>query len=279
MHEYIYKKLHLGIGTYTFPWAISASGLLPAPMGALNLLEKAEHFQIGRVQFGDNLPMHRLDSAEIRVMAEKMEESGIRVQTGTRRLTEVNLKRYLQLAVQFRSPFVRMVIDDAGFHPSESEVIRTIKSVLPDFRKAKVVLAIENHDRFPAKSLERIIRQTDEDFVGICLDTANSLGAGEGITEIVSVLAPYTVNLHVKDFIIRRVSHKMGFTVEGCPAGKGMLDIPWLIQEVGKFGRCDTATLEVWSSPEATIEKTLEKEKNWVDESVDYLKTVLKNDT
>lgn len=276
MHDYFYKKLHLGLSTYSFPWSIGAPELFqPQPMKPLDLLEKAEHYQISRVQFGDNLPMHRLSLAEMQAIEEKIEKLGIQIQVGTRRLTEANLRQYLQLAAQFRSPFVRMVIDDADFHPSESEVIRTIKSVLPDFRKAKTVLAVENHDRFSAISLKRIIRQTDEDFVGICLDTANSLGAGEGIAEIVSVLAPYTVNLHVKDFIIKRVSHKMGFIVEGCPAGKGMLDIPYLIQEVEKFGRCDTATLEVWSNPEKTIEKTLEKEKNSVDESVSYLKTVL----
>ncbi len=37
---------------------------------------------------------------------------------------------------------------------------------------------------------------------------------------------PFTVNLHVKDFIIQRVGHQMGFTVTGTPLGKGMIQLP-----------------------------------------------------
>ena len=137
------------------------------------------------------------------------------------------------------------------------------------------MLAIENHDRFSSVSLEKIILETDPNLIGICIDTANSIGAGEGINEVLQTLGPYTVNLHLKDFMIKRVSHKMGFIVEGVAAGDGILDIPFIVGQLDKTGKCKTATLEVWSNPEDSIEATLLKEKQWVERSIHYLKKIL----
>ena len=97
--------------------------------------------------------------------------------------------------------------------------MRIIREVLPAYREAGIRLAIENHDRFRAHELVAIIAATDADYVGICLDTANSLGADEGIWEVARTLAPHTLNLHVKDYRIERLDHQMGFTVRGAPAG------------------------------------------------------------
>jgi L-ribulose-5-phosphate 3-epimerase UlaE len=100
------------------------------------------------------------------------------------------------------------------------------------------------------------------------------MGAAEGIREVVSSLVPYTVNLHIKDFIIRRASHKMGFLIEGVPAGKGMLNIEWLIDQVKHHGKCVSAILELWTPPEKELEKTLIKESQWANESIQYLKNI-----
>lgn len=72
--------------------------------------------------------------------------------------------------------------------------------------------------------------------MGICLDSVNSMGAGEGIETIVEVLSPYTVNLHVKDFVVQRVYHMMGFVVEGRPAGQGMLPLEYLLEKLEPHG-------------------------------------------
>jgi len=63
--------------------------------------------------------------------------------------------------------------------------------------------------------------------------------------------------------------------VQGCPAGDGVLDIPWLIDKFSNHPKCSVATLEVWSNPEKTLEKTLQKEKAWVEKSIQYLKNKL----
>jgi 3-oxoisoapionate decarboxylase len=111
--------------------------------------------------------------------------------------------------------------------------------------------------------------------VGICLDSVNSLGAGEGLHEVVDRLAPFTINLHLKDYLIRRVWHKMGFVVEGVPAGDGMLNIPWLKGEIERHGRCTSAILELWTPPEQELTATIAKEKAWVEKSIAFLQGLI----
>jgi 3-oxoisoapionate decarboxylase len=266
----------LGISTYTFPWAISnAQNNGSYGLEALQLINYAGRNKIAFVQFGDNLPLHELSPPDLEKIKSLAEKKGIKLEAGARRLTLKNLKQYIGIAAYLGSPFLRMVIDDTGYHPTTGDVVKIINKALPSLQKSNILLAIENHDRFPAAELKKIILKTDPDWVGICLDTSNSLAAGEGINEVLQQLAPYTVNLHIKDILIKRVAHKMGFTIEGAAAGDGMIDILSIIQELKQTGRCKTATLEVWSNPAATIDETIDKEKKMVQKSIQYLKKII----
>ncbi|MEO5590987.1 MAG: TIM barrel protein [Chitinophagaceae bacterium] len=268
--------MFLGIGSYTFPWAVGADGFNDkGKLTAMSILHMAAASDIRYVQFGDNLPLHLFPQDALVLLKQKAGELGIRIETGTRGLTKKNILQYLNIAEHMQSPFLRIVIDDGLFEPGVAEVTATIKTVLPFLRDKNIQLAIENHDRFPAAVLEQIILATDTDYVAICLDTANSIGSGESIRETVSILAPYTVNLHLKDILIKRAEHKMGFIVEGIAAGDGMLDIPWIINQLLPYNKCKTAILECWSNPEATMEATLVKEKQFAGKSIEYLKTIL----
>ncbi len=114
--------------------------------------------------------------------------------------------------------------------------------------------------------------------VGICLDTANSLGAGEGIGEVAAALAPWTVNLHIKDYAIARLPYLMGFTITGRPAGSGALDLEAVLATLRPFGRCATAILELWTPPEPDIADTIAKEHGGAVESLEWLKAQFPKD-
>jgi len=81
-----------------------------------------------------------------------------------------------------------------------------------------------------------------------------------------------TVNLHIKDFVIARVPHLMGFTVEGRPAGAGLLDVPRLLEQLALSRRCETAVLELWTPPETDLVRSVAKEAAWAAQSLAYLK-------
>ena len=267
--------MQLGLSTYSFPWAFGVpSEGYSSTMDLEDLFLVAEKYGIQRVQVGDNYPLHELTETELNRLAKQALTLGIQVEVGTRRLETDHINNYLMIAGLFYSPFLRVVIDDNGFEPTFGEILSTIRSLLPSLKEKSIVLAIENHDRFPASQLQDLITQTDENLLGICLDTANSLGANEGIDTVLDHLAPYVVNLHIKDIHIQRLPHKMGFTVEGCAAGEGILDIPQMVEALTPFQKCESATLEVWSSPLEKKENTLKQERGWVEKSLNYLSSL-----
>jgi sugar phosphate isomerase/epimerase len=268
--------MKLGVSSYTYAWAIGAPGYPPAiPMNTFDLLDRAHALKISVVQIADNLPLDQLSEKESARLRARAEVQGINIEVGTRGIDADHLRRYLDLARYFHSPILRVVVDTHDDHPSPDEVVARVRPLLPDFARANVILAIENHDRFTTDALIHILRTLDSAHVGICLDTVNSFGALEGPALVVERLGPWTVNLHIKDFAVRRADHNMGFTIEGRPAGQGQLDAPWLLREVRQHGRDFNAILELWPPPAENLDDTIAKERSWAEMSVDYLQGVI----
>lgn len=264
--------MRLGLSTYTYTWSIGVPGSPPEkPMSAGDLLDRAAALGVSVVQMADNLPLDRLTDRELDEFAERAQGLGLDIEVGTRGIAAEHLRRYLALAVRFGSPILRVVVDSAGHHPSPEEATELLREQRAAFERAGVVLAIENHDRFPAGVLARIVRDLGTEWAGICLDTVNSFGALEGPRVVVDTLGPLAVNLHVKDFAIFRASHMMGFTVEGRPAGQGQLDVPWLLESLSAYDRDISAIVELWTPPEPTLDATIAKEQRWAEQSVAYL--------
>lgn len=270
--------MKLGISSYTYTWAAGVPGSIPdEPMLVCGLMEKAEEKGIKLVQIADNLPLERLSGEELELLRDYSEAKGINVEMGGRGLTPEHTMNCLEISETIGSPILRMVIDNKDFEPGVSEIITIIRDLVPELKSRKIRLAIENHDRLKAKEFERIIQSVGSEFVGICLDSVNSMGAGEGFEMVCDILIPYTINLHLKDFTIFRVDHKMGFIIEGRPAGKGMLNIPELVSRISQTGLCRSAILELWTPPEPDLNTTILKEEKWADESISYLRKLIKD--
>jgi 3-oxoisoapionate decarboxylase len=268
--------MRLGISSYTYTWAIGVKGNLPDnPLNAIGLIDKASALGVKCVQIADNLPLHSLSSEELDALYNYSERLGVAIEVGKRGLTPENLSTYLALATKFKSPILRVVVDGTGYHPHEDDCVAIIKDFLPELKERNIILAIENHDRFTARTFRSIVERINSDRVGICLDSVNSIGAGEGIETVVEILGPLTVNLHIKDYTARRVYHMMGFTIEGTPAGQGMLPIEWMLEKLSIYNRCQSGILELWTPPEDHISKTVAKEDKWAVESIAYLRKLI----
>ena len=261
----------LGLSSYTYGWAIGVPGHEPAsPMNEQDLLDRAHRYGVKLLQVCDNLPLLHLPPERLACFAERAVREGVRVELGSRRLNVEHVAETTALALRVGAKLIRFVIDGPDFHPGAEQVVEALREVLP--LPDGLTLGIENHDRFPARTLRSILEDVGSNQIGICLDTANSLGAGEGLATVVAELAPLTVNLHIKDFHIARLPHLMGFTVEGRPAGKGMLDVRWLLDQIAPFNRCESAVLELWTPPEQDLERTVAKEEAWAAQSLAFLK-------
>jgi sugar phosphate isomerase/epimerase len=267
--------MRLGVSSYAFGWAVAAGPAAPRPFTPDTLLGFAVAQRVPVIQFGDHVPLHLLGDADLDAFAARARAAGIAVETGARGLTAAHLPRFVAVSQRLGARVLRFVIDARDYEPTAAEVTAIVRDALPALRAAGVTLALENHDRFPCAVLRGVVDAVGDPHVGICLDTANSLGAGEGIGEVLRELAPVCVNLHVKDYAITRLPYLMGFTVEGRALGTGQLPLARTLAAVAAGGRCTTAVVETWVPPETDHAATLAKELRWAETSVAALRTAL----
>ncbi len=266
-------KPRFGLGSFTFNWAIGVPGHPPEqPLTALDLVQEARRLGVGLVQIADNLPLGRMSPRELDALHTAARAAEVDLEVGTRGIFIEDLHRHLALARRFGSPIVRLVVDLGSDEPTPREVVDRLLPFRKEFVSANVRIALENHDRFSSRTLVRIVEELGTDFAGICLDTVNSFGALEGPEAVVGVLGPYTLCLHVKDFTIRRPAHQMGFLIEGCAAGRGRLNIPWLLDTLSDVARQPySVILETWVPPAEDLPATITRERAWTEEGVAYL--------
>ena len=285
--------MKLGINTYTYMWSSGFEGARPErPLTALGLLEKAHELGVRVVQIGPNLPLDRLPEAELDRLDRQAREWGIELELGTRGLETDHLAGQVGLCRRFGSTLLRTVPEIGGQTPETQDIPGYLREILPLLEQAGPVLspstplgvnyvegvrlAMEN-GKIPAEELRGVLEEVNSPLVGIVLDSVNSLAVPEGWKHVTQVLAPYTMCLHFKDFVVKRVWHMMGFVCEGRPAGQGQLDTPWLLETL-KASRYDfNVILELWPPEQKTLPETIALEQAWAKESISYLRQYVKD--
>ena len=264
--------MKIGLGTYALAWSIGVPGFRPAnPMDVYGFMQFAHDHGFNLVQIADNLPLHRFKAEELMDIVTTAKKLGIEIEVGTRGLTIENVEQYLKISATLNSSLLRIVIDQGNHQPSIDEIHSLIQELIPLLEQHNISLAIENHDRLKASEFKEIVEKANSKYIGICLDSVNSIGADEGFEYVFKTLAPYTINVHLKDYSIKRKSHMMGFDIEGVTAGEGRLPVINLINTLQKYGNCHSLILELWPPLEVDLEKTILKEQDWVKKSAQYL--------
>ncbi|MPY89636.1 MAG: TIM barrel protein [Luteitalea sp.] len=238
--------MHVGVSSFAFGWAVRHG---TPPLDERGLLAFAQRHGLSVMQLADNLPAHAMSADQLAALVDAARAATIAIELGARGLTEAHLETYLALCGRCGAGLLRFVVDAGDYEPSAASLRALLANAVPAIEAAQVTLALENHDRFTAADLRRLVEDAGSTSIGICLDTANSLGAGEGLAAVVGELAPLTVNMHVKDVTITRPTHQMGFVVQGCDLGRGKLPIAEAITQVRAAGRCHSVLLESWMPP------------------------------
>ncbi len=265
--------MRLGISSFTFPWAIGGiDNDHPISMTAFELLDKARELDADVLQIADNLPIGHLSNDELKKLRAAADDLGIALEVGTRGIATANIARFLEIAVILGSPILRIVIDTKDHEPTMDEINSLLAPFADQFRNLNIKLAIENHDRLTCAQFNEIIDRLGDDWIGICLDTVNSLGAVEAPNTVVPALAPRAINVHMKDFEIVRSNGQMGFTVQGTALGQGRLDVQGVIAAVGGSKRDITSVIELWTPRQSSYEQTVALEEIWALQSVKYLR-------
>jgi len=263
----------LGIGSYTFTWAIGVPGY-PCPELALTvegLLDRAEDLGVSLVQICDNLPLHDLPWERLDGLAERAKAAGITIEVGMQGTDPDHLLRYLDITLALGASLIRTLIGTEAESPTIRDAETRLRSIAPRFEREGVTLAIENYERYSAKDLAGLVERVGSPFVGVCLDTVNSLGALELPREVIDTLLPHALNIHVKDFVIIRMDHRMGFSVVGTPAGQGKLGIEDMLDRARAGGRNPNVVLELWTPFQGSVDATIALEREWAAISIRYL--------
>lgn len=271
--------MNLGISSYSFPWAVGVPGFAQPRqrMTASDLVEEAHQLGAGVLQFGDNLPLHELAETELDRLAEVAHRNGIAIEVGTRGASRDTLWAYLRLAERLKARLVRTLLPRQATGAGLDEVVGELAAVLPDYEAAGVVLALENYEVYSADEFARILRRLPSPSLAMCLDTANNLGRGESLGDLIGAFGSRITCLHVKDIRISRIGTKMGFRVEGCPAGEGVIDLPVVLEALGAAGvplASLSVILEQWPPEQADIDSTLALERRWARSSFNHLQRV-----
>ncbi|UCB45237.1 MAG: sugar phosphate isomerase/epimerase [Spirochaetota bacterium] len=262
--------MKVGVSSYTWAWAVGRRGYEPEqPMDTFGLLEKTKQNKIKVLQLADNISLHKMNKKELKKISDAAQNHGIEIELGTKGMEPEKLLQYLSIAKQLGSIIVRTIT-----HRLDREAVSWIREVLPLYQEAGVSIAVENHDEHSTDELVAFIESVGSAYVGVCLDTVNSFAALESPEDVVKNLAPYTINIHIKDFDIERADHMLGFSIVGKPAGEGRLDIVKIINYLKKYGREPNAILELWTPYTGSIGETIIKEDEWAKRSIRYLKKV-----
>lgn len=133
--------------------------------------------------------------------------------------------------------------------PSTEEFLRLMAAELRDqkplLRDFGVVLAIETHFEFTSFELLRLFDMCGAvpgEYLGICLDTMNLLTMLEDPVSAMRRLLPWVVTTHIKDGgLMLTADGFVSFTAE---AGKGVVDLPAVIEALGAVHPHITLTVE-----------------------------------
>jgi sugar phosphate isomerase/epimerase len=264
--------MRLGINTYTYMWSIGFEGARPEnPMTAVGLLEQARRLGVKVVQVGPNLPLDKLTGPELDTFCDRAREWEIELELGTRGLEFDHLAAQVALCKRIGATLLRTIPEIGGRMPSTPEITASLRAILPVLEREGVRLGMEN-GKIPAADLAQVVEETASPLCGIVLDTVNSLAVPEGWKQVAETLAPYTMCLHLKEFIVKRVWHMMGFLCEGRAAGQGQLDIPWLLEACRKSRYDYNVIIELWPPEQKTLGETIALEEAWAVESVKFLR-------
>ena len=97
----------------------------------------------------------------------------------------------------------------------------------PVLKRHGVRLAIENHKDYRVLELLDLVKRIGSQYVGVCVDTGNSIALLEEPMAVVEALAPWAVSVHLKDMAVKE--YEEGFLLSEVPLGDGFLDLKAMV--------------------------------------------------
>jgi sugar phosphate isomerase/epimerase len=117
--------------------------------------------------------------------------------------------------------------DAATFRRSGEQAVHRLELAVPVAQRVKIRLAVENHKDWRVDELLTILKRLNSDYLGVCLDTGNSVALLEDPVHVVEALAPWAITTHFKDMDLEE--QRDGFGLAEVPLGRGYLDLKRIV--------------------------------------------------
>jgi 3-oxoisoapionate decarboxylase len=265
--------MKLGIGSYTYPWAIGLPGAQPSePLKPIDLMEKARELGVGIVQFGPNMPLDKLPEKELREVVKRADSWKIDLELGMVGFDLDRLRFHIQFARRIGAILLKTTPERPdGTIPPRMEIAHALRGIVDELAQAEIGLALDN-SRMSAQELNELLGDVRSPWLGAAVDTANPLAIPQGWQISVRVLTHRALSLHIKDFVIQPFDHGMGFSIKGAPVGTGQLNVPWMMESIAAIRVQPSVILESWTPEQKTLPETIALEHAWAKQGVEYLR-------
>ncbi|OJF92603.1 sugar phosphate isomerase/epimerase family protein [Pararhizobium antarcticum] len=272
--------MKIGLGSYAFRWSIGIKDLQPEkPMTAMEVLDIAHGHGLGLVQYADNLPLDRLTPDEHIALKQRADSYDMTLELGIQSFDAKELARYIPIGERIGSKILRVALDAEDALIPVAELAAEIRELLPDGKRAGLRFAIENHFNYPSTRMVELLDAVSDEALGVCLDVANSICAGEWPMTTVRMLAPYTINLHLKDYQITPDPYGVGFRIHGTPLGEGRAEIEEILACLSHCPDDMSCILEHWLPQTDDMAATRRLEHAWLDRTVAAAKRLVPSTT
>ncbi|WP_417243154.1 sugar phosphate isomerase/epimerase family protein [Celeribacter sp.] len=267
--------MKLGLGSYAYRWSIGIKDQVPsAPLTAFDLLDRAQALGLDVVQYADNMPLDRYSEAEHHRLYEVAQEKGLTLELGTQCFDAGEVDRYLDIGQRLHAKIMRVALDEADSHVPVAALAEQLRPRVDKARAKGMKIAIENHFNYPSPRMVELLDAVNDDHLGVCLDVANSICANEWPEETISMLAPYTINLHLKDYEITPDPYGVGFRIHGVPLGQGRAPVEWTLDQLAHCPADMSVILEHWLMlDENGLNAAIAKEQPWIETTAAAAKT------
>ena len=114
------------------------------------------------------------------------------------------------------------------FRQAAERGLEALRLAEPIAARHRVRLAVENHKDHRAEEKLDVLKKIDSEYVGMCVDTGNSIALLEDPLETARAFAPWAFAVHLKDAGVRE--YEDGFLLGDVPLGEGVLDLPQIVR-------------------------------------------------
>ncbi|MFJ5695511.1 sugar phosphate isomerase/epimerase family protein [Arthrobacter sp. NPDC093125] len=261
----------IGLSSYAFFWQLSDK--VSEPLTIHQALERTAAMGVDLFQICDYAPLEAMSDAEIKELRATADSLGMALEVGTKGIRPGHLRRFLHIAGILGAPLLRTMFNVPGHIPTADEAAAIFTEVLPEFGAAGVRIAVETYEQVPTARILDVVRRVDSPWLGICSDPANTVAALEMPREVIDAVAPYVLNMHIKDFAFSRKEGWVGFTYSGAPLGEGLLDYDHMVRTIRPKERNINQIVEHWLPWQDTEDATIRLENQWTQRSIDFLRS------